>query len=265
MNVENHVVFGTGGGRDLHCDLYRPAQPNGIGLLLLHAGSWRRGSKDTMRPQAEMLAKHGYTCMASEYRLLDESPWPAQIQDVKAAFRWFRSHATDLAVSPDRLGVLGNSAGAHMALLLSGSHGVTDFDGEGIDSNISTDVAICVAFYPPTRFYTGEERVSGGVPADMLLEDAATEEAALAASPITYASPNFPPTFMLHGTADELVPCTASLRMYEALAKHRVLVELHMQAGIPHAYANRQPEIIKTAMAEVIVFLDRQMLAQPTT
>lgn len=259
MQVENNVVFGTGGGRDLHCDVYRPNQPNGVGLLLLHAGSWRRGSKDTMEPQANILTENGYTCVASEYRLLDEATWPAQIHDAKAALRWMRANASNLDVETDRIGVLGNSAGAHMSLLLAGTPNLPEFDGEGGNANAAMHVAICVAFYPPTSFFTGNERVSGGVPAQMLLEDGVNAEAARAASPITYASPDFPPTFMLHGTADELVPCTSSLRMYEALAKHRTLVELHMQAGIPHAYANRQPEIIHAAMAEVVVFLNRHM------
>ena len=66
---------------------------NGAGVLMIHGGGWRMGSKDMMPPQATALARAGFTCAAIEYRLTPEAPWPAQIHDVKAAMRWFRANA----------------------------------------------------------------------------------------------------------------------------------------------------------------------------
>ncbi|PON15942.1 hypothetical protein C2W62_21085 [Candidatus Entotheonella serta] len=256
MQVEHHVVFGTGGGRDLCCDIYRPQTPNGAGILLLHAGSWRRGDKTLMAGQAEMLTTEGYTCVASEYRLVPESPWPAQLHDVKAALRWMRAHAGDLRCDAERIGALGNSAGGHLGLMLAGTPGVAEFVGEGGHGDIDDHIAALVAFYPATQLYL-EEPCPGGIPADGLFPKLPTAADVRAASPVTYARADFPPTFMLHGTADEMVPWMASWRMYEALITQGAPVELHLQAGRPHAYATREPEIIEPAMAEAIAFLKR--------
>ncbi len=156
MQVDHDVVFGTGGGRDLSCDIYRPDTPNGAGILLLHAGSWRRGDKTTMAGQAEMLTAEGYTCVASEYRLTPESPWPAQIHDVKAAMRWMRAEAKSLQVDDERIGVLGNSAGGHLGLMLAGTPSVADFAGTGGHDDVPDHITALVAFYPVTQFYVGQ-------------------------------------------------------------------------------------------------------------
>ncbi len=256
MDVEIDVVFGSGGGRDLCCDIYHSKTPNGAGILLLHAGSWRRGDKTTMAGQAMMLAAAGYTCVASEYRLIPESPWPAQIHDVKAALRWMRAEAKSLQVDAERIGVLGNSAGGHLGLLLAGTPGSVDFAGAGGHGDVSDHIAVLVAFYPATLFYLGEP-CPGGIPAESLFTEPPTEAEVRAACPTSYARSDFPPTFMLHGTADEMVPWEASMRMYEALTAESALVELYLQAGRPHAYATRDPEIIEPAMAEAVGFFKR--------
>src|SRR5438552_7288133 len=108
--VEQDVVFGTGGSRELRCDIYRP--PAGANkrtaILHLHGGGFRGGSKAGAR-EARPLAARGYTCVAGSYRLMEHGQWPAQIQDVKAALRWMRANAGRLGVDADKLVVLGYS------------------------------------------------------------------------------------------------------------------------------------------------------------
>lgn len=203
-----------------------------------------------------MLTAEGYTCVASEYRLVPESLWPAQLHDVKAALRWMRAHAAALQVNAERIGVLGNSAGGHLGLMLAGTPGIADFAGEGGHREVAEHIAALVAFYPATLLYV-EEPCPGGIPADGLFPEPPSEAEVRAACPVTYAQANFPPTFMLHGTADDMVPWMASLRMYEALIAQGAPVELHLQAGRPHAYATRAPEIIEPAMAEAVAFFRR--------
>ena len=257
MKVRNDAVYGRGGGRDLRCDVYTPDASNGAGVLMIHGGGWRRGDRSMMVGQVEQLVARGFTCVACEYRLTPESPWPAQIHDVKAALRWFRANAESLGVAADKIAVSGNSAGAHLSLLIAGSPGKAEFEGDGGTPGVATHVAACVAVYPPTIFFVGEDRPSGGTPARALLvDDENNEIAAKEASPIEYVHAEFPPTFMLHGTADKVVPPTASLRMYEALAEAGRPVELHMYAEQPHGYA-RQPAWLAPTMAEVALFLER--------
>ena len=172
--VQSNVVVATGGGRDLHADIYRPDQPNGAGVLMIHGGGWRMGSKDMMPPQAKALAGHGFTCAAVEYRLTPEAPWPAQIHDVKASQRWFRANAAGLGVDPDKIAVLGNSAGGHLALLLAGTVGDPDFEGTGGNPGVDTSVTAVIAVYPPVLFHLGE-RTSGANAATALLGDGAEQ------------------------------------------------------------------------------------------
>ena len=255
---EENAVVGNSGGRELHADIYRPTDANGAGILLIHGGGWRMGSKGMMPPQANALMKRGFTCAAVEYRLTPEAPWPAQIHDVKAAMRWFRANADYLGVQSDRIAVLGNSAGGHLALMLAGTAGHAEFEGEGGNPGVDTSVAAVIAIYPPVVFYVGE-RVSGGTSASALLGNAATAEAAHAASPLGYARADFPPTFILHGNGDKVVPVSASMNMYNALAQAGARTEMHIYAEQPHTWV-RWPKWVQPTMDEAALFLDRYVV-----
>ena len=226
-------------------------------VLMIHGGGWRTGSKDMVAGQADVLAQHGFTCLACEYRLNPEAPWPAQIHDVKTAMRWFRVNATQLGVDPARIAAHGNSAGGHLALLLAGTVGNGKFEGEGGHPGADTSVAAVIAVYPAVSFYVGE-RTSGASPATSLLGDAPTHEAASEASPITHVSPDFPPTFFLHGSGDKVVPVSASINMYNALARAGAKAEMHIYAEQPHSWA-RWPHWVEPTMREAAIFLDRYL------
>jgi acetyl esterase/lipase len=262
--VEPDVVFGTGGGRELRCDIYHPpgGHPSGNGaeprpcIVLVHGGAWRMGDRSQLRGYGILLGRLGYVCVAPEYRLTPESPWPAQIHDVNAAVRWVRANAERLGIDPDRIALEGNSAGAHLALLAAGTSHLDVFQGDGGNPGVPTDVAAVVGIYPPTLFATGE-RARGSVPLAALSEDDDAEVARLA-SPITHVRPGFPPTMLIHGTHDTTVPASASLVMYEALATARVPVELHMYAEQPHAF-DAAPAFGRQCAAEMHLFLERYL------
>ena len=256
--TEEDIVVATGGGRDLHADIYRPHEANGAGVLMIHGGGWRMGSKAMMPPQASALARRGFTCIAVEYRLTPEAPWPAQIHDVKAAMRWFRANVDALDIQPDRIAVLGNSAGGHLALLLAATPGRAEFEGDGGNPAIDTSVAAVIAVYPPVTFFVGE-RISGGTTAAAILGDAATVDAAKAASPIEYVHADFPPTFFLHGNGDKVVPVSASINMYNALSAAGARAEMHIYAEQPHTWA-RWPQWVQPTMDEAALFLDRYVV-----
>ena len=258
IEIQQDTVFGTGGDRDLPADVFRAGEPNGAGVLMIHGGGWRMGSKTMMPPQADALARRGFTCVAIEYRLTPEAPWPAQIHDVKAAMRWFRANAGALGVQPDRIAVLGNSAGGHLALMLAGTVGHAEFEGEGGNPGVDTSVAAVIAVYPPVLFHTGE-RASGATSAEALLGKGASVDAARAASPIEYARADFPPTFFLHGNGDKVVPVSASINMYNALSRAGARAEMHIYSEQPHIWA-RWPKWVQPTMDEAALFLDRYIV-----
>ncbi|HVM08026.1 MAG TPA: alpha/beta hydrolase [Acidimicrobiales bacterium] len=256
VTVERDVVFGTGGGRDLRCDVYTP--PGDVAdapaVVLVHGGAWRQGDRSQLRGYGILLGREGYVCVAPEYRLTPESRWPAQIHDVKAAIRWTRANAERLHIDPDRIAIEGNSAGAHLALLAAATPGLDQFEGDGGNHGVPTHVAAAVAVYPPTLLWHGE-RASGGVAFQTIAGDGTAEEAR-AASPVSHVTSSHPPTMLIHGTADATVPPKASILMYEALVAAGVPVDLHMYAEQPHAF-DAKPEFGRLCAAEMKVFLDR--------
>ena len=100
MTVRADVVCASHGGRGMHVDIYDPHGPvnHRTAVLVHHGGGWRLGDRKTMGPRCEALAARGFTAVAVEYRSISEAPWPAQLQDVKAAVRWTHDNAADLGI-----------------------------------------------------------------------------------------------------------------------------------------------------------------------
>lgn len=267
VTVREAVPFHQVDGRTLLCDVYDPPEErrNGVGILLLHGGSWQNGDRTQLRGYAILLGREGYTCVASEYRLLPDHGWPAQIHDVKAALRWMRANAGDLRIDADRIAVEGNSAGAHLALLLAGTPGVEELSGPG-NPGVSEEVAAVMAIYAPTvlTIPTGRALTEGG---NLMIRSFGEGEEgrrnAELASPLTHAKAGFPPTLLIHGTADTIVPHRSSELMYEALSAAGVPVDLHLIAGQPHAF-DAQPAFGRLCVAEMLVFLSRYVPARVT-
>jgi acetyl esterase/lipase len=264
ISIREDVVYGRGGGRDLKCDVYAAEGAAGLrpGVLLVHGGGWQRGSKDMMKEFALRLGGAGYVCIAPEYRLTPESPWPAQIHDVKAAIRWTRANAAELGIDPTRIAAQGSSAGAHLVLLAAATPGLAEFEGDGGNAGVGAELAAVVGIYPPVAFFIGEQRTRGATPSRALMGEGASEEAARGAGPIHHVTPSHPPTMLLHGTADKTVPVSASLVMYDVLVQRGVPAEMHLYAEQPHGFA-RQGNFPDLCMAEVADFLNRYLVAAP--
>src|SRR5579871_3670253 len=117
VKVEADIVYGDAGRRPLRLDLYRPSEPNGAGVVIVHGGGWSRGLKTQLGPAATLLAEQGFVVMAPEYRLTGEAPFPANLHDVRRAIGWAKREADWLDFEPGKLCLEGHSAGAHLVLL----------------------------------------------------------------------------------------------------------------------------------------------------
>lgn len=255
VEIQENVVYGRGGGRDLHCDVFTPpggASAGAVGLLIVHGGGWREGDRTQLRGYGLRLARAGVVCAAIEYRLLPEAPWPAPIEDVKAAIRWMRANADTLGVDPAKIAISGNSAGGHLSLLAAGTPGLAAFAGDGGNAGVSEAVAASIAFYPVTDFSGPGHEVF-----DFLFaghDDA--EAAARAASPLQHVAADFPPALLIHGNRDEVVLEAQSTSMYAALQDAGVPAELHVYADQPHGF-DADLRFARQCADVMTLFLDR--------
>ena len=255
-SVEKNVVFGKGGNTELHLDIYRP--PPGtekrMATIHLHGGGFTGGSKDTLVERVPPYASRGYLAMAVQYRLAGDAKWPSQIEDVKAAIRWARANAKSLGFDPDKIAVVGHSAGGHLALFAAGTGNRPEFEGKGGTPGVGTQVAACIAYYPATEV---TPRADGT--ANNLLPPGSDAAAHRAASPITYITANFPPTVIFHGTADTTIPLESSERLFKQLRDVKVPVEFHAIEGVPHVFDSNK-EYAESAAALADFFIDRHLI-----
>jgi acetyl esterase/lipase len=249
------VVFGRGGGRDLVCDVYEPAEPTKrMAIIHIHGGAFRGGSKAMIGPKVQPYLRRGYVCIAATYRLSGEAKWPAQIEDVKACIRWVRVNASELGIEPERIAVAGYSAGGHLALMAASTMSRADLEGTGGNADVSSDVAACLAYYPPQQI----TRPADGTAHQLMAEDAADDDYR-AASPLFTVGAHTVPTVFFHGTADAMIPPSASEALYAALVEAGVPAELHTFHGVSHEF-DRHPEFAEQCAAIADLFLDHQVL-----
>ena len=206
-------------------DLYLPAGNDDTlrpALVVVHGGGWRSGDKQRgqWRSIPARYASEGYVAISVNYRLTGEAPWPAQVEDVKAAVRWLRGHAIEYRVDPERIGAYGNSAGAHLVSLLGLVKAADGLEGNGPHQEQSSLVQAVCASATPTDFlnWGGPGRLPQRLASTFLAgPEGELEDRAKQASPITYVRGDSPPFLLIHGTADQTVPIQQSNRFAEAL------------------------------------------------
>ena len=216
VRVQENVVVGQGGQYELKADVFQPEQQDGptAAVVLLPGGGWqtcnRGGQVDRY---GYKLARRGLVAVVAEYRVMDQDPWPAQIHDVKAALRWVRANANDLGVDPEQdSSLLGARREGILALIAGGSAG--ELEGDGGNPGVSSEVAAVVAIYPVTDVSELAHRPER---AAYVREQPFVRTLIREATPLSYARPGYPPTMMVHGTADTMVHHSMTTRMYDAL------------------------------------------------
>ena len=256
MSVEKNIIFGKAGNTDLHLDIYKPAEvvEKRMAMIHIHGGGFTAGSKDGLADRVAPFVALGYVAIPVQYRLAGEAKWPAQIEDVKAAIRWTRAHAESLAVDAEKIAVVGYSAGGHLALFAAGTGNRPEFEGNNGTPGVSTQVAVCCAYYPAT-----EVRPRADGTANILLPAGSDEAAHRVASPLTYVAKGFPPTVIFHGTADVTIPLESSERLFKKFRDVQVPAEFHAFEGVPHAF-DSNPEFAKMAAELSDFFIDRKVL-----
>lgn len=255
VEVTRDVEYGNPGGkRPLLLDLYRPkesAKPVPA-LIFIHGGGWKGGKKDDYRPYAHAFAKRGYVVASISYRFAKESRFPAAVEDAKCAVRWMRANAAKHGVDPKRLAVVGGSAGGHLAMMVGYSSEVEELEGDGGHSGVSSRVAAVVDLYGPTDLTTEVARGSGLVSAFIGKSFDDAPMSYRLASPITHVGAGDPPTLILHGTIDDVVPVAQSDLLAAKLKSAGVPYVYDRLAGWPHTM-----DLAKPVFERCLWFMDR--------
>jgi acetyl esterase/lipase len=236
------------------------------------------------------LAAKGYVVASVEYRLSGEAPFPAAIQDIKAAIRWLRAHASQYGIDRQRAVVWGGSAGGQLAALAATSCGAAALrpvtpagaapppapGGHAVprpEDSESDCVQGLITWYGIFDFATiaaqsgpdGPQRLGSAETAPSRYLGCAlsscTPAILAAASAASYANSTDPPALLIHGAADHTVPVQQSRDFYALLRSKGVPVELVEIPGVDHSFIGSTPEATRAAsllaLQKSFEFIDR--------
>ena len=230
------VEYGTGGERKLQLDLYLPkgrtkATP---AIIFIHGGAWKSGKRSDMKFYCVKFAEKGYVTATVTYRLMDEAPFPAAVQDVKCAVRWLRANAAKYQIDPEHIAVSGNSAGGHLSMMIGYSNDPS-LEGSGGNNNVSSRVCAVINFYGPTDLTTDfakkQELVREFIGGKTFDE---APDAYKLASPLFHLTRDDPPTLIFHGTIDSTVPIAQADKLADKLKELGIDYVYERYDGWPH-------------------------------
>lgn len=220
-------------------------------LVFVGGGGWKDSSPGRYLPNLLPFVYKGFVVASVGYRPSGAAPFPAQIQDVKAAIRFLRANANLFGIDVRRVAVMGESAGGHLAALVGTSVGFEEFASPDYPEQSDAAQAV-VCLYTPVDLeeIARQEKVYPAWPAaeDMLLGGPVASMRTLAqkASPLNYVTEKAPPFLLLHGDADVIVSYKQSEIMYQRLSQLGVPVDYYLLEGAGHAAPEFfQPETIE--------------------
>ena len=257
-------------GKDLQMDVYSPTNEtanNGASVIVVHGGSWNGGMRSDFPQWNWWLAEQGFTVFDIDYRLAPQPNYLTATGDVKCAVRWVKEHAAEFKISPERIALLGRSAGAHLALLAAYSAADARLPATCANKETSEDVRAVVSFYAPVDLLWAYDnpanqfvingpatlaRFLGGNPH----ESAEIRERFVLASPTAHIKENTPPTLLIHGGQDQLVRNENMTRLAEKLktadVPHKTLFIAYAQHGFDYNFNGFGSQISQAAILEFL-------------
>ena len=249
--VKRDVVAGMVSGGALLMDVYRPENPNGFGIVHITGSGWHSpiaasAPQQKASGQVEIfglpLVKAGYTVFAINHRTAPLNKYPAQLEDVQRAVRFIRHHAARWKITPETIGGVGGSSGGHLTLMLglrSSPGGKSDPDPVNRESS---KLQAIVSWAPPTDLVLANGEYGSGTFASLfglrlMQRDPETSPQYRAyrdASPVHHVSGDDPPTLLIHGDADAVVPIEHSEILAKRLRQAGVVVEVLTIPGGGH-------------------------------
>jgi acetyl esterase/lipase len=235
VTVRRNIEYAAHDGVKLYGDLYHPVArerrplPVVPVVIAVHGGGWDSGTKDTYEHWGRYFAQAGLALFAIDYRLATagHKTYPGPVYDVRAAVQFVRAHASSLAVEPDRIALVGDGAGAHLAALVALANAEPQFSGQyknDPDAGTAADVKAAIVFYGMYDLAAQWQHDQLARSLDQVTEKflgsppMADRHLYFEASPLSYAATgrNKPAFLVIYGTSDEIVDATQQSQAFES-------------------------------------------------
>jgi acetyl esterase/lipase len=260
VTYEPELEYGKAGEESLKLDLARPADGEGPfpAVVVIHGGAWRGGHRSAHTDLVLQLAQRGYVAATISYRFCPKHAFPAQVEDAKCAVRFLRANGEKYKIDKDRIGAVGASAGAHLAMMLGVMDKEDGLEGSGGSPEQSSKVQAVVGFFGPTDLLADDmpqptrpliKDFIGGTPGEKPQEHRR-------ASPLTYVTKGDAPILMLQGTKDPLVPHTQAFKMAEAMTAAGVPGRVEVYVGAGHGWGGKE---LGHSIRQTFEFLDQHL------
>ena len=254
-SAQLNVVYKTVGDWHGRMDIYYPTntdKPVPV-LINIHGGGWRHGVKESQRGFNQFF-KMGYAVANVEYRLTQVAPAPAAVEDCRCALIYLADNSGQLNIDPDKIVVMGGSAGGHLALMTGFLPAGSKFDAGCMPENKFKIDAI-IDKYGISDIGDLLQGLDKKAYAVAWIPDKSDTALIKSVSPIYYVNPNVPPVLIIHGDADPTVPYHQAVSLHKALDNAGVPNKFITVPGGKHGHFNKEEnDMVKK---EIGIFLDK--------
>lgn len=243
------------GRADLYLSL-NAVKPTPI-IINIHGGGWKSGVKETQGGFSPYF-KAGFAVANMEYRLSGQATAPAAVEDTRCMLMYLIKNAKALNINPNKIIIMGGSAGGHLALMggLLGNDHRFDSNCSGVENIKVAAIIDKYGIMDVWDWTYGPEHKSSS-PKLWLGDKANDNEFIKSVSPISYVTKNSPPIFIVHGNADPIVPYQQSVDLYKKLQDLGVKSQfITVEAGLHGKFDKEKNNEINTAILEFIAGLD---------
>lgn len=262
---QSDVVYGRKFGMALTMDVFTPKEKaNGAAVIWVVSGGWFSSRDAISIDFLKELLDRGYTVFAVMHGSQPKYTIPEAIADMALSVRYIRAHAADFKIDPNRIGVSGGSAGGHLSLMMGTAGDLGDAKSGNPVAKASSRVQAVACFFPPTDFMNygtpGFMWLNRGpkdafkAPFDFhqwneeakifeVVDEATRQKIGREISPINHVTADDPPTLIIHGDKDALVPIQQAQRIIAKLKEAGVPCELVVKPGAGHGWAKWQDDM----------------------
>jgi acetyl esterase/lipase len=266
------IIYGHKDGLALSMIMLKPtSNENGTALIYIISGGWRSGYEDALyyEKTMDLYLNNGFTLFLvmhgsqPRYNLMDA------LSDIKKSVRFIRLNASTLKINPDKIGIIGESSGGHLALMVATTGNDTDMNTSDPIDQVSDRVQAVAVFFPATDFVNFGEKDFAPIRSEALLKDlgliaafdfkkwnrqkqeytfpTAEEQLKLSRefSPLYWVSSDDAPALLIHGDLDDVVPLQQSEVMIEAYQKNNVPNKLVVKKGANHGWEDFESDQIE--------------------